>query len=118
MAALLKVEGDIQRVDIRIVCVVDQYAVVDALLYVQAHGDGLQLGELLSVVHTGRLQVKHDCQAVDDILDRRIVGERNDIFLGQSEQCTADDCFRLFLFDRFNVKRCVRIRPAPGNRFV
>ena len=55
MTALLEVEGDVQRVDIRIICIVDQYAVVDTLLNVQAHGDRFQLCKFMSVIYTGRL---------------------------------------------------------------
>ena len=118
MAALLEVEGDIQRVDIRVVCVVDQHAIVDALLHVQAHGDRLQPGKFIGIIYAGRLQIKHYCQAMDHIFNGSIIGERNDVFLSQPEQCAKDDCFFLFLFDLFDIKRCIRVCPAPGNRLM
>ncbi len=76
-AALLEVEGDIQRVDIRIVGIVYQQAVVDTLLYIQTHGDRFEALELFDVVHTRRLQIQHHSHAMDDVFNRSIVGERD-----------------------------------------
>lgn len=82
---------------------------------VETHGDRLQLCELFYAVYAGRLQEKHDGQAMDHILDGSIVGKRNDILLGQPEQRTTDNRFILFLLDGFDIKRGFRIRTAPGN---
>ena len=46
LAALQEIERNIQRVDIRIISIVNEQAVVNALLHVKTHIDRLQLREL------------------------------------------------------------------------
>ena len=56
---LLEIERNIQRIDVGIIGIIDQQAVVDALLHVETHIDRLQTSEFRDIVDTGGFQVEH-----------------------------------------------------------
>ena len=71
----MEIESYIERVDIRVIGVIDELTPIDAFLYFQTHSHGLKLGEDLLVLQRCGLQVEHEGDTVYDILDGSIVSE-------------------------------------------
>lgn len=70
------VEGESQRVDIRVVAVVDQFAAADALLEFHAHCDALQGGQRNENGLPVEPQNVIQCDGFGGIFPRSTVGKR------------------------------------------
>ena len=78
MLVLQEIEGDGQGVEVEGVAVVDEKAVVDALVHLEAHLDGGELGAAGCDVGGAVAKVEHERDAVHDILLRGAVDEGDD----------------------------------------
>ena len=75
LAAAHEVEGDVERVDVRVVRVVDERAAVLAFLHLQSHGHGLQMGHALGQLVGGDAQIERHGGAGKRALQRGFVEE-------------------------------------------
>ena len=77
--AIHEVQRNVERVDIRVVRVVDQRTAVAPFLHLQAHGNWLQLLHALGKLISGDAHMQGYSGTDDGVGDRRIVDERNGI---------------------------------------
>ncbi len=75
--AVHEVEGDVERVDIRVVRVVDERAAVTAFLDLETHSDGLELAHALTELVGIDTEAQGDKRRDDGVLNAGVVDERN-----------------------------------------
>ena len=96
-----KVEGDVERVDIRIVGVVDECAAILTVLHLQSHGHLFQsahaLAQLLDA--DAHVQCQHRGEAGDGVLDGGIVDEVDGVLAHHAVMLEMHGGVMTFLFD-------------------
>ena len=102
-----KVERDVERVDIAVITVVDERAAVVAVLHLKAHGNRLKTLHLLGDDILRNHHVKTYAQAVEGILDRCIIYERNGEVAVGSDISVRDVRLVLLLLYRTDEQRFV-----------
>ena len=114
-ATVEEVEGNIQRTEVGVVAVVDEEAVVFALLHLQTHGHGLQTGHTLGDGLGREHQVEAGGQAVERVLDGGIVDEGQREGVVHVEVAVGDEGGVGTLLHLADVEGLLPVLAAPGN---
>ena len=77
LALILKIERNFNRIDIRIVGIIDNDAIVFSLTHVQTHGHRFQRHHSFGYFTGMNAQKKQYGKTVDGIFDRSLIGKRN-----------------------------------------
>ena len=113
--AIHEVKRDVERVDIRVVRVVDQCTAVAAFLHLQTHGNRLQLLHTFGKLLCGYAHMQGHSGADDGVGDRRIVDERNGIAVFLTTLIYIMNRGRsVFLLDLLDIHRCLAVLQRPA----
>ena len=109
-----EVQSNVERGQIGVITIINECAVVLALFYLQAHGYRFKQchpsGNFFGRYH----HIESHGKAMKGIFHRRIVYERNGIFVGHSQITISDGSGSITLFNRFDIKRTfvIHLRPS------
>ena len=112
-AAIHEIEGNIQRVDIRIVRVVDQRTATNTLLHFQAHGNRFQLRHTGIQILGTHTQIERYSRTSERALNRRLVDKGQMVGAARTFISIGDTGLTGFCGNISNKQRCRLIFTAP-----
>ena len=112
-----EIKRNVQRSQIRVIAVIDKYTAVLSFLHFQAHGYRFQCRHAFRYFFSRNHQIKSHGQAVQRILNRSLINERNGIFIRHSQIPVTNRSGNHILRYRFDKQRPLIVYTGPSDFF-
>ena len=115
--AVHEVEGDVERIDIAVVAVVDKGATMLSHLHFQSHRHRFQFCHALVDILGRNTELRSHHGTDDGVLDRCIIDEWNGEAVNLTFIYIGDDAHVLLLLDVLHIERSLRVLERPEEFF-
>ena len=113
-----EVEGDVERIDVAVVAVVDEGATMLSHLHFQSHRHRFQFCHALVDVLGRNTELQSHHGTDDGVLDRCIIDERDGEAVHLTFIYIGDDAHALLLLDVLYIERSLRVLERPEEFFT